>query len=228
MVNYNPADIGKRIAACRSIPKRSRAEFLRSDDLQGTISEGTLCKIEKLGQLPPAEFLTALDTAHLGTPDYFLFGEERLPVCRLTDRINSLSVWQFDRFYDRFIELVQEYPEDAVEISDQQEVADDTDNLVSECSLRFKEIRKLRNLTQEETALLLSVNHNTVYANEHREQLPKTHYLLAFCGEMKVSASYILGTHNSLPHRLQLIQGLLDSCSYATQERLIQNIAKIV
>ena len=192
------------------------------------ISKSTLSKAESGKALLPTEFLVGLDAAGIATPDFVLFGEERLPVFQLSGILEGMTSGEFDRFLDQLYAktdtICAEEPTECLE------------EAISEVSQRLREIRKLRNLSQLEAEKLLGFSRNTVSANERipnihsdgkKAILPKSSYLSTFCQKMSISAAYILGAFQSIPDRLCAVQSILEDFPYDTQCQLIREILRL-
>ncbi len=237
---YKYSKIGNRVLALREgmnkgkgwSQKRLLAELVQEGGCCANMSEGTLSKIEQGKTLPPTDFLIGLDTIGVATPDYILFGEERLPVYRLSGILTGMREDTFWGFWDKLCEVVASTPQDSPCPSPSFEKPGEwTEAAIIDVSRRLREIRKLRHLKQKQVAKRLGVYHNTVSANERildlpfeREQsdLPSTSYILTFCREMDVSAAYLLDSYFGIPKRLLAVQSILADFSYSTQCQLVE------
>lgn len=217
MNNYS--QIGKRVHSCRKGKGYSLESFRtrlideRRFDIGGTV--GTLSRIEAGELLPSVELLIAMDGTGFATPDWILFGEERLPVFHLKEivrHMDSPAFYDFEEVCDSLVPEEDNFFDNLVEI---------------QVSMRFREIRKHLGLTLGKAASRLAMNLNTVSQHERSDKFPEAKYLLAFCREFGASASYILGTYNSLPERLLEIQELLGACSFEMQGDFVRKFSEI-
>ena len=60
-------------------------------------------------------------------------------------------------------------------------------------SVRIKEIRTERNLTQKEFGDILSVSQDTVSLWEKGKSVPTTEFVVSICKKFGLSADYVLG-----------------------------------
>lgn len=60
-------------------------------------------------------------------------------------------------------------------------------------SVRIKEIRTERNLTQKEFGDILSVSQDTVSLWEKGKSVPTTEFVISICKKFGLSADYVLG-----------------------------------
>lgn len=217
MNNY--LQIGKRVHSCRKGKGYSLESFRTRLIDEGRpeigITVGTLSKVEAGAMLPPVELLIALDMTGFASPDWILFGVERLPIFQMEEAVRHMNSSAFSTFADECASLASE-------------VDDSSDDLDEICvSMRLREIRKHIGLSQREAASRLAMNLNTVSQHERSDKLPDTKYLLAFCREFGASASYILAAYGSLPVRLLQIQTLLHACPFEKQGDFVRKFSEI-
>lgn len=229
-------NIGSRIIECRKKKRLSQKGFLASimeesgccDDM----SDATLSKIEQGDSLPSAEFLVGLNRTFFVTPDYILFGEERLPVFQLADTLKRLSENEFERFFTLLCDLSEKWAHPAKPKNTAHRSADGNP-IILDVSRRLQEVRKQKHLNQSELAKLLGVSRNTVSANErilerkpngNQYLFPPMHYIYTFCQKLDVSASYILDAYCGISPRLFRFQEALPDFSHSTQLQLVKKI----
>lgn len=226
---YKYAEIGNRVRHLREKVGCTQQALIDKLATHGGccahMRKGTLSKIESGQLLPSAEFLVGLDTVGIATPDFILFGAERLPVFQLSEILDGMTCGEFDRL------LEQLYAQAGTICA--KEPVECSEEAISNVSRRLREIRKLRHCTQEQTALLLAFSRNTISANEkildvpsggNKAILPRSSHLLTFCQKMDISAAYILGAFQSIPDKLCVVQSVLEDFPYETQCQLIQKI----
>lgn len=235
-------EIGNRVLALREGMGKGKgrsqeellAELVHDGGCCANMGKGTLSKIEQGKGLPPTDFLIGLDTISVATPDYILFGEERLPVFQLSGILSSMTEDTYWDFIDKLYRVVASTPLDSPCPNQPLDKPGEwTEAAIIDVSRRLREIRGLRHLRQKDVAKLLSFSRNEVSANERildvllgckQSYLPSTSYILAFCQKMDTSAAYLLDSYFSIPRRLLAVQSVLADFSYNTQCQLVEKI----